>query len=73
MDLSLEDVNEEDLGLLGPCGIVCAGCDWHTSESGNAAKRIRQICEGHKLADVAVIKGMMAQDILNAIKGIKAI
>jgi len=43
MKLSLAAVNEGDLGLLAPCGIICAGCDWHTNESSKAVKTIIQI------------------------------
>ena len=78
MELSLSDITEEDRGLIAPCGIICAGCDWYTNESGEAAKKIIQIWEGHKLADVAIIKGLNSQnvqldsqDVLAAIKTLK--
>jgi len=71
MKLSLNDVDEEDRGLLGPCGIVCAGCDWHTGESCDAAKKVIQIWEGHNLADVAMLKGLNTQDVLSAITTLK--
>ena len=71
MKLSLTDVNEEDRGFLGPCGIICAGCDWHTNESSEAAKTVVQIWEGHNFADVAVLKDLNSQDVLGTIKTLK--
>ena len=71
MKLSLTDVNEEDRGLLGPCGIICVGCDWHTNESSDAAKTVINIWEGHNLADVAMLKGLNSQDVLSTIKTLK--
>ena len=71
MKLSLNDIDDEDRGLLGPCGIICAGCDWHTNESCDAAKTVIQIWEGHNLADVAIMKGLSPQDVMAAIKTLK--
>jgi hypothetical protein len=71
MKLSLTDINEDDSGLLGPCGIICAGCDWHTDESSDAAKTVIQIWEGHNLADVAILNGLNSQDIMATIKTLK--
>ncbi len=71
MDLSLSDVKEEDRGAVAPCGIICAGCDWHIGESAKAAESIIEIWEGHNLADVAILKGMHSEDILTTIKALK--
>jgi len=71
MILSLNEVNKDDRGLLGHCGIICAGCDWHTNESSDAAKTVIQIWEGHNLADVAMLKGLNSQDVLATIKTLK--
>ena len=39
MQLTLDDVKQEDRGILGPCGIVCLGCEMGKDESLEAAKR----------------------------------
>jgi hypothetical protein len=71
MKLMLNDVKEEDRGIIAPCGIICAGCDWHTKESHNAAKTVIEIWEGHNLPDVALLLGLNSQEILNTIKTLK--
>ena len=71
MELSLSDVNEADRGILAPCGIICAGCDWHTYESGEAAEKIIRIWEEHNLADVAFLKGLSSEEVLNTIDALK--
>ncbi len=71
MKLALTDVNEEDRGLLGPCGIICAGCDWYTNESSEAAKTVIEIWEGHNLSDVSILKGLRPQDVLATIETLK--
>ena len=46
MSLKLEEVNDEDRGLLSPCGILCLGCDTHLGEGIEAAKKLVDIWEG---------------------------
>jgi hypothetical protein len=71
MKLSLNDVKEKDRGLLAPCGIICAGCDWHTNESSDAAKKVIEIWEGHNLPDVTMMKGLDSHDVLKTIDTLK--
>lgn len=68
MKLTLNDVNEEDRGVIAPCGIMCLGCDLHRDESLEAAKTIIKIWEGFNLPDVAVVVGLKAQEICNTLE-----
>ncbi len=67
MKLNLNDVNEEDRGVIAPCGIICLGCDVHLQESLQAAKTIIKIWEGFNLPDVAVLVGLKAQEVCNTL------
>ena len=67
MKLSLNDVNEEDRGVVAPCGIICLGCDVHMHEGLQAAKTIIEIWEGFNLRDVAVLAGLKAQDVCDTL------
>jgi hypothetical protein len=69
--LALKDVNEEDRGVIAPCGIICLGCDVHQDESLEAAKRVIEIWEGMNLPDVSGLVGMKAQEILDTLKTLK--
>lgn len=71
MRLTLNDVREEDRGAISPCGIICLGCDVHTNESFEAARRIISIWEGFNLADVAIIAGLDTQEVLTVISILK--
>ena len=65
MKLALKDVNEEDRGVIAPCGIICLGCDFHQDESLQAAKRIIEIWEGINLPDISGLVGLKAQEIID--------
>jgi len=67
MELSLNEVNEEDRGVIAPCGIICLGCEVHKDESLQAAKTIIEIWEGFNLPDVSAVVGMKAQDVNNTL------
>jgi len=67
MKLSLNEVNEEDRGVIAPCGIICLGCDVHMHESLQAAKTIIDIWEGFNLRDVAALAGLKGQDVCDTL------
>ena len=71
MKLSLNDVNEEDRGVIAPCGIICLGCDVHMHESLQAAKTIIEIWEGFNLPDVAVLAGLKSQEVCNTLETLR--
>jgi hypothetical protein len=71
VELALKDVNEEDRGVVAPCGIICLGCDGHQDESLQAAKRVIEIWEGMNLPDVSVLAGLKAQEIIDTLKTLK--
>ena len=71
MKLILNDVNEEDRGLIAPCGIICLGCDVHMNESLQAAKTIIKIWEGFNLPDVAVLAGLKSQEVCNTLETLR--
>lgn len=71
MKLALKDVNEEDRGVIAPCGIICLGCDGHQDESLEAAKRVIEIWEGMNLPDVSGLVGLKAQEIIDTLKTLK--
>ena len=58
MELSLNEVKEEERGVIAPCGIICLGCEIHKDESLQAAKSIIEIWEGFNLPDVSAVVGM---------------
>jgi len=67
MELSLNEVKEEDRGVIAPCGIICLGCEIHKDESLQAAKSIIEIWEGFNLPDVSAVVGMKAQEVNNTL------
>ena len=71
MKLKLDDVNPEDRGILGPCGIVCLGCDQHTDESFEAAKTVVKIWEGFNLLDVAMPFGLDPEGVARTLETLK--
>ncbi|MFW6126049.1 MAG: DUF3795 domain-containing protein [Chloroflexota bacterium] len=71
MKLSLNDVNEEDRGVVSPCGIICLGCDAHTHEGLQAAKTLGEIWEGFNLPDVAVLAGLKTQDVCSTLETLR--
>jgi len=58
MSLKLKDVKKEDRGMLAPCGILCAGCDTHTGEGAEAAKKLYEIWKGSNIEDTGPLFGM---------------
>ncbi|MBW1768305.1 MAG: DUF3795 domain-containing protein [Deltaproteobacteria bacterium] len=71
MELNLDDVKSEDRGILGPCGIVCLGCDLHKGESLEAAKIVVKIWEGFNLPDVAKAFGLEPEDVVRTLETLK--
>jgi len=58
MSLKLDEVKEEDRGILAPCGILCAGCDSHLGEGIEAAKKLYEIWKGSNMEDTGPLFGM---------------
>ena len=71
MELKLDDVKTEDRGILGPCGIVCLGCDLHKDESFEAAKTVVKIWEGFNFEDTAEVFGLNPQDVVRTLETLK--
>lgn len=71
MSLKLEDINDEDRGLLSPCGILCLACDSHLGEGIDAAKKLVDIWEGWNLLDVGPALGLNAKGIKTTLKILK--
>lgn len=67
MKLDRNMVNEEDLGVISPCGIICLGCDMHREESLEAAKTLVMIWQGFNLADVAQALRLEPENVSAAI------
>lgn len=63
MNLKLEDVKEEDRGILAPCGIICLGCDTHTGEGLEAVKKLKNIWEEGNLKDSGITIGLNPEEI----------
>ena len=63
MNLSLEDVKEEEKGLIAPCGIICLGCDSYTGEGLEAATNLIRIWEGGNVLDTSMSVGLNPDDI----------
>ncbi|MCK4380194.1 MAG: DUF3795 domain-containing protein [Candidatus Lokiarchaeota archaeon] len=63
MSLKLEDVKEEDRGILAPCGIVCLGCDIYIGEGLEAAKKLKSIWEGGNMKDTSIAIGLNPKEI----------
>lgn len=74
MKLSLNDIQEEDQGLLSPCGIACLGCDVYQYESLEAAKKIVAIWQGFNLLDVSnafgKAFGLTADEVSNVLESL---
>ncbi|MFX1273468.1 MAG: DUF3795 domain-containing protein [Promethearchaeota archaeon] len=68
MNLKLEDVKEEDRGVLSPCGIACLGCDSHVGEGIEAAKKLKAIWEGSNLLDTAMVIRLNPNDVETTLK-----
>jgi hypothetical protein len=58
MSLKLDEVKEEDKGILAPCGILCAGCDSHIGEAKQAAKKLYEIWNGSNIEDTGPLFGL---------------
>jgi len=71
MRLTLDDVSEDDRGVVAPCGIICLGCEIHRDESLEAAKTIIKIWEGFNLPDVSAVVGLKAQDVNNTLETLR--
>ncbi len=71
MKLTLNDVKEENRGIISPCGIICLGCDIHKNDSFEAAKSVIGIWEGWNLADVAIVAGLNTQEVNDTINTLK--
>ena len=63
MNLKLEDVKEEDRGILAPCGIICLGCDTYIGEGLEAAKTLKSIWEGSNIQDISMTIGLNPDEI----------
>jgi hypothetical protein len=68
MSLKLNDVKEEDRGILAPCGILCLGCDTYLGEGVEAAKKVVEIWEGWNMEDVGPILGLESRAIRTTLK-----
>lgn len=68
MSLKLEDVREEDRGILAPCGILCLGCDIHIGEGVEAAKQLKKIWEGWNMEDLGPLLGLRLKGIQSTLK-----
>jgi hypothetical protein len=68
LSLKLETINEEDKGILSPCGILCLGCDSHTGEGVEAAKKLLEILEGFNFLDVGIGFGFSVKEIRTTLK-----
>ncbi|MFX1296130.1 MAG: DUF3795 domain-containing protein [Promethearchaeota archaeon] len=68
MSLKLEDVREEDRGILSPCGILCLGCDIHLGEGVEAAKQLKKIWEGWNMEDLGPLLGLRLKGIQSTLK-----
>jgi len=71
LSLKLEDVKEEDRGILAPCGIVCLGCDTYTGESLEAVKKLKNIWEGGNIKDTAIAIGLDQNEIKITLETLK--
>ncbi len=71
MSLNLEEVKEEDRGILSPCGILCLGCDTHLGEGIKSAKILLDIWEGFNFLDVGIGFGFSAKEIKTTLKMLK--
>ena len=64
----MEDVKEEDRGILAPCGILCLGCDNYLGEGVEAAKKVVEIWEGWNMEDVGPVLGLGSKAIRTTLK-----
>lgn len=71
MSLKLDDVKEENRGILSPCGILCLGCDTHVGEAVEAAKKLKTIWEGWNMADIGPFIGLNLKGINTTLKTLK--
>lgn len=71
LSLKLDDIKEEDRGILSPCGILCLGCDGHMGEGIEAAKKLLSIWEGFNFLDVGQVMGLNAKQIKTTLKTLK--
>ncbi|MFX1392492.1 MAG: DUF3795 domain-containing protein [Promethearchaeota archaeon] len=71
MILKLDDVKEEDRGILGSCGILCSGCDYYIGEGLEAAKILHSIWEGWNMIDVGSFMGLNREAIKVTLKTLK--
>ena len=68
MKLTINDINEEDRGILSPCGIACIGCDSHTGEGFKAANDLKKIWEGSNILDISSIMHIKIEEIETTFK-----
>ncbi len=71
MSLKLDDMKDDDRGILSPCGILCFGCDTHIGESLEAAKNLQKIWEGWNMLDVGPFLGLNLKGIRSTLKTLK--
>ena len=71
MKITLNDVKEEDRGIIAPCGIICLGCDIHRDESLDAARTVIKIWQGFNLPDVAGAFRLEARQISNTLETLR--
>ena len=71
MSLKLEDVKDEERGILAPCGILCLGCDYHVGDAVEAAKTLQKIWEGWNMVDIGELMGLNRKGINTTLKTLK--
>ena len=71
INLELDDVKEEDIGLLSPCGVLCLGCDYHVGEALEAARKLYTIWDGWNILDVGSLVGLNSKGIKTTLKTLK--
>ncbi len=71
MSLKLEEVKDEDRGILAPCGILCLGCDNLIGEGIEAAKKLQSVWEGGNFLDVGQAMGFNSKGISTTLKTLK--
>ncbi|TFG06394.1 MAG: DUF3795 domain-containing protein [Promethearchaeota archaeon] len=71
MSLNLKEINDEDKGIIAPCGILCLGCDAHLGEGVEAARNLIKIWEGFNILDVSQATGLNAKAIKTTLNTLK--
>ena len=73
MYLSLDQIKEEDQGIISPCGIVCLGCDSFQDESLKAAQTVVRIWRGMNLPDTSLAFNIEAEAITSTLETLEKI